>query len=209
MNPTTPSSFIPKRNQSSGAFVVRSGGLFSFVANLIFVIALVASIGVFAYEKYLNHEISTMSDELTAAKAALDPDLIGKLASSDARIIAANQILNNHITLSAFFALLQTQTLQNVRFTSFSYLQKPDGTYGVSMKGEARTYADVAAQADVFNKNSNFINPQFSNLDLNDKGNVTFAFSSGLDPKAISYIAEFNAAAPAVTPSASSSTTTP
>lgn len=207
MNPTSTPSFIPKRN-SPGGFAGRSPGLFSFVANLVFVIALIASVGVFAYQKYLEHEIGTMSDELTAAKAALEPNLINQLASSDARIIAGNDILNHHVTLSSFFTLLGANTVPDVRFTSFSYLKNTDGTLSISLKGQAKTYADVALESQIFSENPNFINPVFSNLDLDAKGNVVFTAKSGLAPNAVSYIAQFtnNASAPSNTTPASAVT---
>ncbi len=180
------SSFIPKKPLVGGA-LSRSGGLFPFIANTIFVIALISSVGVFAYDKFLENRISKMHDDLNTARLALEPDVINQLTQSDKRLLAANTIVKNHVTLSSFFTFLQSLTLQNIRFTSFSIISNEKGLI-ISMKGQARTYAAVALQAKIFADNPQFLNPQFSNLDLDEKGNVTFSFKTGLDSKVISYV---------------------
>ncbi len=198
---TPPSTFIPKKAPAPGV-LSRSGGLISFLANIIFVIAVVASVTVFAYDKYLESQIAKMNDDLTAARAALEPELINKLVDADNRLIAANQIIKSHITLSTLFELLQKLTLQNVRFSSFSFGADPTGNgLTIGMKGEARTYATVALQEQIFGQNDNFINPGFSNLDLNDVGNVIFSFRSNIKPDLVSYLNSLGGANPALPPS--------
>jgi hypothetical protein len=187
MDPTqAQSSFIPKKPTAGG--ISRSGGLIPYIANIIFVLALVASVLVFAYSKYLDNQISKMSESLTVARQALEPDLINQLASSDKRIIAGNELILNHKSLSGFFDLLESITLKNLRFTSFAYSPGTGGAATVTLKGQAQTYGALALQAKIFGQDENFINPMFSNLDLDDKGNVIFTFKSDLNPKAISYV---------------------
>lgn len=192
MDTTPQSSFIPKKTSTGGSFS-QSGGLFPFIANTVFTIALIASVGVFAYDKYLQNSISNMDSDLNAARAELQPETIKQLAKSDRRIIAASQIMNNHVTLSSFFELLQSLTLQGVRFTSFSYGPGTNNATTIVIKGYARTYATVALQAKIFSENENFVNPLFSDLDLNDKGDVVFSMKTGINPKIISYMAQFDA----------------
>ncbi len=208
------SSFIPKKPSESGA-LSRSGGLFPFLADMLFVVALLASVAVFAYDKYLSSEIAKMDVDLSAARTAIQPELINQLVRSDKRIISANTLVDSHVTISSLFELLQSITLQNLQFTSFSFGSGEGGSLSITMKGEARTYATVALQAKIFNDNENFINPQFSNLDLNDKGDVVFAFKSQINPKIISYVEKLRAGAPipaqapVALPPTSTSTSTP
>ncbi len=193
------SSFIPKKPSEAGA-LSRSGGLFPFLANMLFVVALLASVAVFAYDKYLSAQIGKMDEDLSAARTAIQPELINQLVRSDKRIISATGLVESHVTISSLFELLQSITLQNLQFTSFSFGSGEGGSLSVTMKGEARTYATVALQAKIFNDNENFINPQFSNLDLNDKGDVVFAFKSQINPKIISYVEKLRAGAPVEAP---------
>ncbi len=194
MDPQNTSSFIPKKTMVPGGAFPRSSSLFSFAANLIFVVAIISLVVVFLYQKYLEGQVSQMSANLSSTRVALQPNVITELSRSDERIISANDLLNKHVALSDFFALLQSLTLQNLRFTSFSYSENAQGVLTVSMKGQAPTYSTVAVQENIFNNNNNFINPTFSNLDLDDKGNVVFDFQSQLNPKAVSYKEQFDAA---------------
>ena len=62
-----------------------------------------------------------------------------------------------------------------------------DGNVKIDMKGTAKSYATVAAQAKVFGDNAMVIDPQFSDLDLNKEGDVVFAFQAKIDKKVLSY----------------------
>ncbi len=178
-------SFIPKK-PIDGASTKASGGIFYLLGEIIFVIALIASIGVFGYQKYLEGRISKMESDLSLARQSLDPELVSELSRADRRFIAADQIIKKHTTLSAMFSLLESLTLQNVRFSSLNY---KNDSLGISfeLEGEARSYSTLALQAKVFAEDPRLIRPQFSELDLNEDGNVLFVVRSFLDEKAISY----------------------
>ncbi len=179
-------SFIPKKPVVDGSMRM-SGGLFHTLAVIIFIFAIIISIGIFAYEKLLGGKISRMEAELSAAKVALQPELIKELSRANARFEAAKVVIRNHTLFSSFFDLLQPITLQAVRFNSFSYVMNESGKITVTMKGEARSYATVALQSKVISENPNFINPQFSGLDLKENGNVLFSFKTEINPKLVSY----------------------
>ncbi len=185
------SSFIPKKENSSGPAYKASGSIFSFFATLIFVVAFVASLGVFVYEKYLSGRIAKMENSLTMARQALQPELIKELSRSDSRIVSAKELIDKHITLSSFFEFLQINTLQSVRFNGFTFISDENGKFAVTMKGEARSYATVALQASIFSGDSGLIDPQFSGLDLNEDGMVVFSFKTGVSPSLISYREQF------------------
>jgi hypothetical protein len=55
------------------------------------------------------------------------------------------------------------------------------------MSGQAIGYRSIALQADLFTKNKNLIDPVFSNLSLNEKGNVIFDLEFYVDPNFINY----------------------
>ena len=50
------------------------------------------------------------------------------------------------------------------------------------MSGLAIGYRSVALQSDLFAQNKNLIDPVFSNLTLDDKGNVLFDLEFSVDP---------------------------
>lgn len=193
--PQSQSSFIPKKPVTSGAFSKHSTGLFPFIADLIFVVALVGTLLVFVYSKYLEGSISKMETSLTEARTSLDPSLINQLYRSDLRIVSIKELIKKHTSLSSFFELLQVKTLQNVSFNSFAFNADDSGAITLYMKGNAKNYATLALQAKVLELDDNFINPVFSDLNLNDRGEVVFVLKSHLNPKAISYVAHLDDAA--------------
>lgn len=172
--------------------------VFYLVGIIIFIFAVIASISVFAYKKYLENSISKMQVELTNAREALQPNLIKELSRANARFLSAQSLLDSHVTLSRFFDLLQTLTLQSVRFNKFAYTMNDEGKVSVTLSGEARSYSALAVQSKVFSENPNFVDTIFSNLDLNESGNVVFSFKTQVNPRLISYSTYSNSLSPNV-----------
>ncbi len=191
MEPKFQSSFIPKGPVAAAGSVAETYGrphasFFGIVATFLFTISIILSLGVFGYERYLLAHIGTLGSDLTKARASMQPEVINELVRANQRIISTNDLLKKHTALSPFFDYLETATLKNVRFTSLEYLTTDRGIV-LTMHGQARSYGDVAEQSDSFNKSKIFIDPVFSDLDLDTKGNVIFTFKAGLDASAVSY----------------------
>jgi len=182
-------SFIPKKPQTPSA--KRKGGgvinIFFLISLIIFLGALTVTVGVFLYERVVAQNIEEKSAKLEKAREAFEPTLIEALSKLDIRIQAAQEILDSHIALSSFFELLERLTLQSVQFNDFNNVISPDGRVGIAMKGTARSFSSVALQSDVFGKDPFIRNPLFTNLNLDDLGNVIFDFSATLDPALLSY----------------------
>ena len=60
-------------------------------------------------------------------------------------------------------------------------------TVDVAMKGQAVGYRSIALQSDLFAQNKQLIDPVFSNLTLDNKGNVLFDLQFSVDPTFIDY----------------------
>jgi len=189
--PKFQSSFIPKGPIAAASPLAAQYGkpkttLFGFIGTTLFVLSVILAVGIFGYERYLLSDIGTMGDSLTNARATLEPDTIKQLVSANKRIIGTRALLQQHTALTPFFDFLESNTLKNVRFTQFLYATDNKGIE-ITMQGQARSYQDVALQSDAFNRSGIFLNPVFSDLDLDSKGNVTFTFRAELDPATVSY----------------------
>ncbi len=212
MDPKFQTSFIPKGPTiSSGAVAMternKGRGLFGFLATLIFILAIVAGLGVFGYNLYLSSQISKMGDDLASARTSLDPETIKEISRLNSRITSTQTLLSQHTVLSPFFDFLETITLKSLRWTNFKFATTKDGLT-LRMEGQARGYSALALQADALNKTKYIKSPLFSDLTLDDKGNVTFSFSATIDPSILSYKKSLeNApkiAAPVVVPTSTS-----
>lgn len=188
MEPKFQTSFIPKKPVTTAPRRQKiSSGLFSLIALILFLAALSLSVGVFLYQQYLVQSIERKSASLERAKAAFEPALIKEMSRLDLRMDSAQEILDKHTALSAFFELLEDTTLKSVQFEDFSYLVGVEGEIRISMVGRALSFAAVALQSDSFGDSIFIREPIFSGLNLDEKGNVVFVFNAVLDASLISY----------------------
>ncbi|NTV44552.1 MAG: hypothetical protein HGA67_02560 [Candidatus Yonathbacteria bacterium] len=181
-------SFIPKqslsperRKRSSGSWLLTS------IAGVILITSLVGAGGVFFYERVLTSRVNDMRDRLERMRSAFEPELITELKRLDNRLTTLDNILNHHVALSEFFSILEESTLQSVRFSQFAY--NVDDTKGtkIVLAGEAANYSSVALQSDIFGQSRYFHNPMFSDMTLDNKGNVTFNVAFYLDSSLVQY----------------------
>ncbi len=181
-------SFIPKKQALGGLPASKhSGGLFHLFGTIIFSVAILLSVGVFAYEAFLGSRISKMEIGLSAARVAIQPELIKELSRANTRFISAEEILNNHEKVSSFFTLLEDLTLQSIQFSSFDYSGTESNGVIVKMKGLASSYSSVALQSKVFSDDTRILSTQFYDLDLDEDGNVVFSVVLKVDPMVVSY----------------------
>lgn len=185
----THTSFIPKksltapRRQAKGSSI----GIFFLFTLIIFIGAIALAIGVFLYQQFILQSIEQKRASLERAGAAFEPAIIQEINRLDTRINSAQDILDNHKSISAFFDLLEASTLKSVSFENLDYKTDESGKTSISMKGRSLNFSSVALQSDIFGKNKFIQEPIFSDLNLDKKGDVVFSFSAFIDPRLISY----------------------
>lgn len=182
-------SFIPKKPIAKDGMAMREApiGIFMLLATLVFFGSLFAGTGVFFYKMLLAKEIKTMSAALDRAERAFEPSLIVELERLDKRIESSKEILASHTVISPLFALLESSTIPNIRFNKFTYTFTGPEKIELVMSGQARSYAYVAVQSDVFGGSKYFSDHIFSNLNLDSQGNVTFDFFASVDRALVHY----------------------
>jgi len=175
---------VPERAQSS-----RPIGLLFVLSLLILFAVIVATGSLYFYKSALQKNISGMEETLNLAKYRFEPARIAELQVLDKRLRASNEILSKHMAITPVFEALEKITLKTVRYTKFSYdLASDNGsTVDIKMSGQAIGYRSVALQADLFTKNKNLIDPVFSNLTLDNSGNVLFDLEFSVEPSFINY----------------------
>jgi len=181
-------TFIPKKSigEEKGKTKRRSWGLFFGISLIIFLLTAASAGGAYAYRAFLEGRVGNMSASLERAKQAFEPSLIRELQRLDTRMEAGQSVLSQHLALSAFFKELSNITLKTVRFEEFSY-SYAQNTAEITLQGKAENYSSVALQSDAFAGNPFIKNPIFSNLTLNENGEITFDVSANVDPILISY----------------------
>jgi hypothetical protein len=183
-------SFIPKRPIVPAGMATKTRepmNFFSLLAGLIFLIAALSSGGVFLYQKTLAASNEQKKEQIKSEIAAFEPELTEKLSILKARIDGASELLRTHTALSAFFALLQNNTVSTIQFEDFIFNGDKADDLKISMKGRARSFNDIVFQSDTILANSNIENALFSNFNLDQSGNVEFLLTARIDPSLVSY----------------------
>jgi hypothetical protein len=183
-------SFIPKQPVTAEApHHASAASLFFLFAFIIFMASLASAGGVFIYSEIIKKNINEGKAQLTLNKNAFDPNTISQITRLNDRINAADALLKKHKSVSTLFLVLSNSTLKNVRFSDFNYAGADDKIV-LSMRGQAISYETVALQAKEFtnpNLKNVFKSPLFGDLTLDTQGNVSFSFTTGVDPLLVDY----------------------
>jgi hypothetical protein len=183
-------SFIPKkpiikeRAESS-----QPVSIFLILALFILFTVLLATGGLYFYKGVVAQNIIEMEKDLITAQSRFEPSKLSELQVLDKRLRASNEILANHIAVTPIFEMLEKLTIKNVRFTRFDYSLSNENksAINVKMSGVALGYRSIAMQSDVFAESKNIVDPVFSNLMLDNSGNVMFDLDFSVDSSFVNY----------------------
>lgn len=182
-------SFIPKQPlvENKVKKVPMTTNLFAVVGWIFFLLAVAASAGVFFYEQYLTRTIEIKNTDLSTRMTAFDSASVDQIVQLDARLQAANTILNNHTAISTLMSLISSNTVQSIQFTDIKYNYDDAGKLTLVLGGKAPNFASVALQSDRFSAQPYFRNQVFSNLGLDIDGGVLFKFNATVDQSELQY----------------------
>lgn len=183
-------SFIPKKPMVKERVASSQPiGILLIISLFILFTVLLATGGLYLYKTNLTKSITDMENNLNLAKNRFEPSKIIELQVLDRRLKASSDILSKHISVTPIFKALEDITMKTIRFTKFTYdLGDGEGaSVKIKMSGVAIGYRSVALQSDLFAKNKNLIDPVFSNLTLDNSGNVLFDLEFSVDPSFVNY----------------------
>lgn len=180
--PLIPTSFVPKQPVKTSARQTRSGANILVLGSYFLLIAaLIAAGGTFAYERYLTGVRDSRAATLAAAEENVDRQTVQELLRLRDRLAGAEGLLGKHVTLSTFFSLLETLTLQSIGFDSLKLSVADDRTAQVELSGTARTFNALAAESAAFASEKRIKRAIFSNIKLNKDGFVDFSLTADID----------------------------
>lgn len=185
-------TFIPKKNLTQSRSETpriknpRTRSILGILSIIIFLSALVLTLGVFVYRKRVEVVINSRIESINLAEKAFEPSVILELRKLDIRLRSATELLEQHTAFSDFFLSFGESTLPDVAFNDF-YLDNDGGLYTVVMTGEARGYLPIAQQSNLFEENRYIENPIFSEFSLNETGHVSFDLTFTLNNDLITF----------------------
>lgn len=197
MEPTIPTSFIPKRPveqaETSTSHGGKTIGLLSFLTGIVVVGTMLAFAGVYFYEQRLETQKKDLESSIATARDGIGTDFVADMKRLDARINGVEDLIKSHVVVTPLFKDLEAHTLRSVQYKDFSYTyvfdQKTNtAQVKVDLSGVARSYAAIALQSDAFSESTLIKNPVFSNLTLEDKTKaINFKLAFTVDAAALSY----------------------
>ena len=185
-------TFIPKKQLSQGKSVApskaaqRTRGVFSLIAVLLLITAIVSVAGVFLYKLRLGTVVKGKIESINLAEKAFEPSVILELKKLDIRLRAATELLENHVAVVDFFESLGETTLPDVQYAGMS-IDFSESVPSVNTTGEARGYLPIAQQSDLFEENRYIQNAIFSDFTRTDTGRITFSLSFTINPELLVY----------------------
>lgn len=192
MQPTFQTSFIPKKPMTSesglgsGSNVVHQTNVFSLIATICFICAVLVSGGLFGYKIILGKQIDKANEEINATSAVFQIDKIKELIDANDRIVSSKDLLEKHVALSKLLYLFQELTVKKLRLLKLSYVNKT-GEAKVTLQAESQTYNALVEQSNIFSQSDYLKNNKFSNFSLQDNGYIKVDFVSVIDTSLISY----------------------
>lgn len=148
------------------------------VSLVILAASLITAGAVFGYGKYLESVIDVKTAALEEARAAIDQSQVEELIRLKDRFVYGRNLLENHITSSSFFALLEEITLENVKYDDMELTVADDRSTSVTLSGFARNFNTLAAQSNEIAAERNFRRAIFSDISLNENGTVGFTLTA-------------------------------
>ena len=185
-------SFIPKKPMTIEASETGSGvNIFLLISIFIFIIAVIASAGVYLYQASLVQGLKDRVDRLAILQKD-DPTTLENIIAFDRQLNLADKLLSQHVAVSPIFAYLGENTAQDVRFKSLIFSYTDPSKVSLKMSGVAKNFNAIAGQSDAFKKSSysGIINPIFSDFVPTPTGTVSFNLTADLDSDLVNYKAQ-------------------
>ncbi len=185
ISPGIPTSFVPRTQQmpTQRPNAQNTGSnVFLIVAVAILAVALLASAAVFGYDKILTSKLTAKEDALAAAQNAANKSQVQNFIRLRDRLTSTKTLLNNHVTLSGFFDVLESLTPQNVKYNTLSVLVAGDNTAQVEITGVAKNFNTLASQSNALSTNKHIKHAIFSGINLNkETGGIGFTLKATID----------------------------
>lgn len=182
-------SFIPKRGPASRPRRVRSQQLYVFtlVSYVLFFASLVASIGVFFFDRYidqqLENEVSALNSEIDRFREA-DLDTV---RAFNARLENMKDRVNATVSLPTILTIIENTTAQSAQVERLSIERQNDEQLAVTAVMQTDTFDSSLFQREFYEQDTQINAVSLDNLSIN------FAAGEASDTAPLATTVSFNA----------------
>ncbi len=160
--------------------LIESGRWFFNIGLALFLLALIVSGGIFAYQYSLDAKQSGLEERIRDLEADLADDSLADLVTTSTSLAAARQVLSKHIYPSLALAFLAEHTHPRVYFNNFDFSADQQK---ISAAGFAQSYRTVAEQISILESAAAVERVDFGGLAAGERGLVSFHLTIGFRPE--------------------------
>jgi len=190
MDIRTETSFIPKRPIIDNQGTHPKINLFFISAIILFVLSLSLAFGVWLRQGYLVKQLEKDKADLLEARKEYSEDSINDLIRLDDRLSVSANLLNNHLSLTPIFSILEKNILRRVRVNSLSISYDLDNKMKIDLSGIAVNYDVLLKQSESFSQGelANIITGfNISDIGPAEVGGVSFRLTAFVNKDILSY----------------------
>lgn len=156
-----------------------------FILGIIFVvISIVVSIASYAAGMYYESDNESLKSNIKSVTSNFNEKTIVEMLNFYTKTVAVNGVLKQHTYPNSIFYTLESAVEDTVYFKKFSFTNREEKGYEVSLTGVAPNYKSVARQMDILKGDQ--YKSMFSNIDLKtvnseQYGNLSFDITFGVN----------------------------
>lgn len=168
--PNTPNaSFIPKQGpvRRERQTASRQVHIFNVISYLLFTATLVASAGVFLFNRHLETALAAEVSNLSTVIAGFNEADMLAVQEFNLRLQQARQRIDNSISIVSIFDALETATVQAVELTQLSIKREADTSVLVVAKVDTDSFDSSLFQRGVYERSQVISDVEITDLSLN------------------------------------------
>jgi hypothetical protein len=163
-------SFIPKRNPNAPTRQNTTQRVFigTLIIQIFFFSVLLASLGVFVYEKKLNRDLDAEISALNSAIQSFDKEQMQKVVDLDTRINQVDYRLKHTASVSAIFGAMESATVESVKIESLKLKREDDSKFTIESEMQTDSFDSILFQRGVLERDEKLSVTNINDLKLSN-----------------------------------------
>lgn len=159
MQGSSNTSFIPKRNPNKKEATVGKRQVFvgTFLIRILFFAILIATAGVYIYEKNLQLNLESEIASLDSAISSFNETDLKRVLGVEERLSQANQRLMHSVSIASILTAVERSTIGSNQINQFSLERVNDNTIEIESDMQTGTFDSVLFQRDVFENSDTLV----------------------------------------------------
>lgn len=172
-------SFIPKRNP---ALKDKPGGrrqvyVGTFIVRILFVAVLIATAGVFLYERSLQSDLDAEIVALSTAISSFNEAEMQRVLEVEKRITQASYRLDHAASMIGLFRAIEASTVGSAQITSLTMQRLNDAQFEVEAEFETASFDSVLFQRNILEEGNTLVVEEIKDIILDNPPPETALFA--------------------------------